>query len=102
MFKNEKTKDIRLQIKNLVQELSDISFQKTNFVSGVTPIPPSRKLIDGEKFKRLLFSGNLTRQPSMLNIKYKVSDKLINTDIIMNKTFWIGLQPALTKEMVDY
>jgi CDP-6-deoxy-D-xylo-4-hexulose-3-dehydrase len=51
---------------------------------------------------RLLFAGNLTRQPSMLNVKYRVSGELSNTDNVMNNTFWIGVQPALTKEMLEF
>jgi len=51
---------------------------------------------------RLLFAGNLTRQPYMLNRHYRVSGSLANTDVVMNNTFWIGLQPALTEEMLDY
>jgi CDP-6-deoxy-D-xylo-4-hexulose-3-dehydrase len=51
---------------------------------------------------RLLFAGNLTRQPYMVNAKYRVSGELTNTDNVMNNTFWIGVQPALTKEMLEY
>jgi CDP-6-deoxy-D-xylo-4-hexulose-3-dehydrase len=51
---------------------------------------------------RLLFAGNLTRQPYMLNAIYRVSGELTNTDIVMNNTFWIGVQPALTKEMLEF
>jgi len=51
---------------------------------------------------RLLFAGNLTRQPYMLNAKYRVSGELTNTDNVMNNTFWIGVQPALSKEMLEY
>jgi CDP-6-deoxy-D-xylo-4-hexulose-3-dehydrase len=51
---------------------------------------------------RLLFAGNLTRQPSMANAKYRVSGELTNTDNAMNNTFWIGVQPALTKEMLEF
>ncbi|MBU3568204.1 lipopolysaccharide biosynthesis protein RfbH [Polynucleobacter alcilacus] len=51
---------------------------------------------------RLLFAGNLTRQPYMANAKYRVAGDLTNTDIVMNNTFWIGVQPALTKEMLEY
>jgi CDP-6-deoxy-D-xylo-4-hexulose-3-dehydrase len=50
----------------------------------------------------LLFAGNLTRQPYMIGRNYRVSGELKNTDIVMNNTFWIGLQPALTKEMLDF
>lgn len=51
---------------------------------------------------RLLFAGNLTRQPYMEGRNYRVSGELRNTDVVMNNTFWIGVQPALTQEMLDY
>lgn len=51
---------------------------------------------------RLLFAGNLTRQPYMIGRNYRVSGELTNTDIVMKNTFWIGVQPALTKEMMEY
>ena len=51
---------------------------------------------------RLLFAGNLTRQPYMLGRNYRVSGELKNTDVVMNNTFWIGVQPALTTEMLDF
>lgn len=51
---------------------------------------------------RLLFAGNLTRQPSMQGVAYRVSGDLRHTDKVMNDTFWIGVQPALTPEMLDY
>jgi CDP-6-deoxy-D-xylo-4-hexulose-3-dehydrase len=51
---------------------------------------------------RLLFAGNLTRQPYMANAKYRVSGDLTNTDNVMNNTFWIGVQPSLNEEMLDF
>jgi len=51
---------------------------------------------------RLLFAGNLTRQPYMSNTKYRISGELCNTDNVMNNTFWIGVQPALTEEMLEF
>ena len=51
---------------------------------------------------RLLFAGNLTRQPYMIGRNYRISGELTNTDIVMNNTFWIGVQPALTNQMLDY
>lgn len=51
---------------------------------------------------RLLFAGNLTRQPYMAQAKYRVSGTLTNTDRVMNNTFWIGVQPALSHEMLEY
>jgi CDP-6-deoxy-D-xylo-4-hexulose-3-dehydrase len=51
---------------------------------------------------RLLFAGNLTRQPYMQGAVYRVSGDLKNTDNVMNNTFWIGVQPALTKPMLEF
>lgn len=53
---------------------------------------------------RLLFSGNITRQPYFKNykIKYRVSGKLENTDRVMTSTFWIGVYPGLNKKMLNY
>jgi CDP-4-dehydro-6-deoxyglucose reductase, E1 len=51
---------------------------------------------------RLLFAGNLTRQPYMVGRNYRVSGELTNTDVVMNNTFWIGVQPALTRPMLDF
>lgn len=51
---------------------------------------------------RLLFAGNLVRQPYMIGANYRISGDLVNTDNVMNNTFWIGVQPSLTIEMLDY
>ena len=51
---------------------------------------------------RLLFAGNVTKQPYMKEQEYKVIGTLYNTDKIMNDTFWIGLYQGITPEMIDY
>jgi CDP-6-deoxy-D-xylo-4-hexulose-3-dehydrase len=51
---------------------------------------------------RLLFAGNLTCQPYMNGANYRISGDLTNTDNVMNNTFWIGVQPALTREMLEF
>lgn len=51
---------------------------------------------------RLLFAGNLTRQPYMKGRNFRISGELTNTDIVMNDTFWIGVYPGLSKEMLDF
>jgi CDP-6-deoxy-D-xylo-4-hexulose-3-dehydrase len=51
---------------------------------------------------RLLFAGNLTRQPYMTGRNYRVSGELTNTDRVMNDTFWVGVFPGLTREMLDF
>jgi CDP-6-deoxy-D-xylo-4-hexulose-3-dehydrase len=58
--------------------------------------------LDQEKIgTRLLFAGNLTRQPYMQGRNFRVSGELSNTDVVMNDTFWIGVQPALTEAMLE-
>lgn len=51
---------------------------------------------------RLLFAGNLVRQPYMKGREFRISGELINTDTVMRDTFWIGVQPALSQEMLEY
>ena len=51
---------------------------------------------------RLLFAGNLVRQPYMAGANFRISGVLTNTDNVMNNTFWIGVQPALTREMLEF
>jgi CDP-6-deoxy-D-xylo-4-hexulose-3-dehydrase len=51
---------------------------------------------------RLLFSGNLTKQPYMKNLNFRIHGKLENTDFVMNSTFWIGLYPGLSIKHLEY
>jgi len=51
---------------------------------------------------RLIFAGNLVKQPYMKNLKFKVSGDLKNTDIIMNDSLWIGVYPGLNENMINY
>ena len=51
---------------------------------------------------RLLFAGNLTRQPYMKGRNFRISGALTNTDTVMNDTFWIGVYPGLSREMLDF
>jgi CDP-4-dehydro-6-deoxyglucose reductase, E1 len=51
---------------------------------------------------RLLFGGNLIRQPAYKGVKYRKIGNLKESDKVMNQTFWIGVYPGLTRGMLDY
>ena len=51
---------------------------------------------------RLMFGGNLIKQPAYKDKNFKISGELINADIVMNSTFWIGVYPGLTNGMIEY
>jgi CDP-6-deoxy-D-xylo-4-hexulose-3-dehydrase len=56
---------------------------------------------------RMLFAGNLTKHPCFDELRksgagYRIAGELCNTDRIMNDTFWVGVYPGMTDEMIDY
>jgi CDP-6-deoxy-D-xylo-4-hexulose-3-dehydrase len=61
------------------------------------------KFLDDKKIgNRLLFGGNLTRQPYFKGLNYRISGELKNTDTIMNHTLWVGVWPGLSEAMLDH
>jgi CDP-6-deoxy-D-xylo-4-hexulose-3-dehydrase len=51
---------------------------------------------------RLLFAGNLTRQPYFRGRPHRISGTLPNTDLVMERTFWVGVYPGLSTDMLDF
>lgn len=70
--------------------------------AGVNRVDLTRFLDDNKIGSRLLFAGNLTKQPYFKDVEYRVVGDLINTDITMNRTFWIGIYPGLDVEHFNY
>ena len=61
-----------------------------------------KKLTDNKIGTRLLFAGNLTKQPAYLTKNFKVHRNLDTTDLIMTNTFWVGIQPAIGEEELSF
>ena len=70
--------------------------------AGINRVDLLKYLDQNRIGSRLLFAGNLTRQPYMAGRNYRVSGELKNTDIVMNDTFWIGVYPGLSEDMLDF
>ena len=68
-------------------------FKRTNII---------KKLTENKIGTRLLFAGNLTNQPAYISKNFRVQGKLDTTDLIMNNTFWVGIQPAIGEEELSF
>jgi CDP-6-deoxy-D-xylo-4-hexulose-3-dehydrase len=61
------------------------------------------RFLDSRKIgTRLLFAGNILKQPAYRNAAFRVVGDLTNTDIVMRRSFWVGVYPGLTREMLDF
>jgi CDP-6-deoxy-D-xylo-4-hexulose-3-dehydrase len=70
--------------------------------SGVKRVDLLSYLDQNKIGTRLLFAGNLTKQPYMAGKNFRVSGELKNTEIVMNQTFWLGVYPGLTTDHLDF
>jgi CDP-4-dehydro-6-deoxyglucose reductase, E1 len=70
--------------------------------SGVNRLDLIKYLDQNKIGTRLLFAGNLIRQPYFKNIEYRVVGELVNTDVTMSQTLWLGIYPGIGKEQLDY
>lgn len=59
--------------------------------------------LDGKKIgTRLLFGGNLTRQPAYQGVPFRTVGDLPNTDYVTDNVFWIGVYPGIDRPRLDY
>lgn len=76
-----------------------VTLKKT---AGVSRVDLTKYLDQNKIGTRLLFAGNLIRQPYFEGVEYRVVGELTNTDITMNQTLWLGIYPGLGQEHLDY
>ena len=69
---------------------------------GISRVDLTAELEKRKIGTRLLFAGNLTKQPAFQNVDYRVSGSLENTDKVMESSFWMGVWPGLRNEHLDY
>jgi CDP-6-deoxy-D-xylo-4-hexulose-3-dehydrase len=70
--------------------------------AGISRVDLIQRLNEKKVATRLLFAGDLRKQPYFKDVNYRVVGELKNTEIIVNNTFWIGVTPMISEEMIKY
>jgi len=70
--------------------------------AAVTRNEVVRELEDRGIATRLLFGGNLMRQPAYRDVEHRVVGEMTNSDFVMENVFWIGVYPGLQEEQIDF
>ena len=97
---------ISMKLDENEKELLEHCIVQMETETGLDRNAVTRYIEDHNVQTRLLFSGNLIKHPCFDQIRgtdaYRVAGELTNTDFIMNNTFWVGVYPGMTDEMIDY
>ena len=70
--------------------------------AGISRNDLVQRLNEKKVATRLLFAGDLRKQPYFKDVNYRVVGNLKNTETIVNDTFWIGVTPMINDEMIEY
>ena len=98
------------KIEELIMPIENKGAKTSWFGFPITIKPESKfkradliKFLEERKIgTRLLFAGNIVKQPAYKGIDFKIESNLKNSDIVMNNSFWIGVHPSITTPMLDY
>ena len=98
------------KIEELIMPIENKGAKTSWFGFPITIKPESKfkradliKFLEDRKIgTRLLFAGNIVKQPAYKGIDFKIESNLKNSDIVMNNSFWIGVHPSITTPMLDY
>ena len=92
---------MQIFIKTLTGKTITLEVEATDTIENVKAKIQDKEGIPPDQ-QRLIFAGNLTKQPAYINKNFKISGKLENTNDVMENAFWVGIHPALDEEELTY